>query len=309
LLAVVTATPVAVSDLAPADYTQQFRRPDSWDPANVPASLALRLAGALSDYATHHLREAIIPLGGGAREMELGRRLGVADLPAWTGLMAAALIAIGSFAWLQGQGVSPGVLLFEGLYLAAICAWHWRDARLLYPIQPFLYYQFLIGIGLVAGRLNFGWLRGLSGAAVGLAAFALLAVSVYKGLSDQRRSVDFSRDFRVGAAWLKDNSAADSLVMAQYAHTVYLYGGRGTIGYPAVEDAAQLETSIRQLGVDYVLVAPRVSWRLDGSLTYSSAMTSALLPAVKTLAAGGRLKLVYESAADRVQVYQVVNSQ
>jgi hypothetical protein len=305
LLLVVAGTPVAASDLLPVDYAEQFRRPEAWDRSQVPASLALRLFEAASGYAAGVVREAIIPLGGGAREMELGRRLGVADLPAWTGLAVSAVVAAGSLGFRRGRGLSRGALVFLGLYLGALCLWPWQDSRLLYPVQPFLFCQFLTGLGLIAGwlgRVRAGW---LSGAAITLASGAILAVAAYKGATDQRTSLDFSRDFRVGATWLRQNTAEDTLVMAQHAHTIYLYSRRGTVGFPAVEDAEQLQAALAQLGADYILMGPRVAWRLDGSLEYTTYTRTVLLPALEALASTGQLNVVYESPEDLVRVYQV----
>jgi hypothetical protein len=97
--------------------------------------------------------------------------------------------------------------------------------------------------------------------------------------------------------------------MTQQAQSIYLYSQRKTVDYPGISNAAELEQVIQRLGVDYILVAPNLKWRADGNLAYDKYTREVFLPLLNTLTARNQLRLVYESAEDKVQVYQVLESQ
>jgi len=256
VLIVVILTPVAIPDLVPAEYADQFQNPSSWGQAQIETALVPRLWSAFTDYTKQHLREAVTPIGGGERELEFGKRLGIANLPLLTGLGIGSLILLGSFSFLLKQGVSPTVYVFEILYFGAILLWPWRGARFLYPIQPFLYYHFLLGILLVIGQLkrikllSLNTSRFISHICAGAVILAALLISLYKGVTDNRSSLEYTRDLRVGTIWLRENSSKDALIMAQQPQSIYLYSQRKTVDYPSVTNATELERVIHKQGVD-----------------------------------------------------------
>jgi hypothetical protein len=306
---VVAITPVASSDLIPVEYAIQFQSNSPADESRVEVDLATRAAGAISDYGRLHLREAIIPLGGGASEIELGRRLGIAELPSVTGLAVAVLIATGSLAFLAGRGVSASVLVFELFTFGGLLMWTWRGSRFLYPVQPFLYYQFLMGIWLIAVQISHSRSAALSQAALGLTASAVLIASLYKGIRDTDSSLNHSPDQRIGTAWLRDNSPPDAVIMTQYPQAVYLYSQRKTIDYPLLAIPDDLGPAIDEQAPDFLFVTPRQGWHNDGSLDYSRYARRIVLPALGTLVANRQLKLVYEAPEHLVYIYQVQGSQ
>jgi len=113
----------------------------------------------------------------------------------------------------------------------------------------------------------------------------------------------------VGAIWLRENASNDAVIMAQQPQSIYLYSQRKTIDYPRVANATELERLIHEQGVDYILVAPKLEWRADGSLAYDEYTLDVLLPFLNTLTEKELLRLVYESEKDMTKVYQVINSQ
>lgn len=310
--AVVLLTPVSVSDLAPTEYTDQFQNPQAWGQVQIEVNLALRLWGGLRDYVRQHLREVIAPIGGGQREVELGQRLGISDLSLVTGLVVGSLIILGSFSFFVRKGVSPTAYIFAILYLGAILLWPWRGARFLYPILPFLHYWFLFGILIIADQverfkpLSIHLVRLISQICLITVVTVMLLLSLYKVMTNNSHTTEYTRDLRVGTTWLRDNSPSDALIMAQQPQSVYLYSQRKTIGYPDSANFAELQKVIEDRGVDYILIAPKLEWRADGSLVYDEYTRNIFLPFVNKLTHMERLQLVYESEEDMVLVFQVL---
>lgn len=151
--------------------------------------------------------------------------------------------------------------------------------------------------------------RLISHICVGAVILTTLIFSIYKGFTDNTSSLEYTRDLRVGAIWLRENASNDAVIMAQQPQSIYLYSQRKTIDYPRVANATELERLIHEQGVDYILVAPKLEWRADGSLAYDEYTLDVLLPFLNTLTEKELLRLVYESEKDMTKVYQVINSQ
>lgn len=310
--AVVILTPVSVSDLAPTEYADQLRNPQAWGQVQIETDLAPRLWSGLKDYARQHVREVIVPIGGGQREVELGQRLGISDLSLATGLGVGSLIILGSFSFFVRKGVSSTAYIFVILYLGAILLWPWRGARFLYPIIPFLHYWFLFGILIIIDQVErFKPLSIHSGRLISRICLItivtiMLLSSLYKTMTNNSHTTEYTRNLRVGTTWLRDNSPADALIMAQQPQSIYLYSQRKTIEYPDVANFADLQKVIEERGVDYILIAPKLEWRADGSLVYDEYTRDIFLPLLNRLRQMERLQLVYESEEDKVMVFQVL---
>lgn len=305
---VVGFTSVHLSDLFPHEYTRQLvsnslaTEPD--DTRDVQ-----HVGDVVHSYATHLIRPAVIPFGGGASENELGRLLHIERLSRVVGLVVVGVILLGALS--RDGRVSLSVAVFEALFMAVLMSWPGRATRLLYPVQPFLVWQFIAGIiviarGLIAfNRPSMPTVRafriGTAAAVIGL----LCAASLYKGIKDRDSSLRHVLDLRVGTTWLRTNSPPDAVIMAVEPRIVYLYSGRKTIQQPPTPDNANVQRAVAQHGVDYVMIAPAVGWSQDGGLSYGDRTTRLMVPLVRTLVANGQLTPVFESRRDLVQVYQV----
>lgn len=71
---VIVATPVTPRDLIPSEYADQFDNPQEWGQSNIDDALIPRMFSGFLAYIGKHLREAIISIGGGSREVEFGKR-------------------------------------------------------------------------------------------------------------------------------------------------------------------------------------------------------------------------------------------
>lgn len=306
---VVGLTPVHVSDLFPREYTRQLVsnslaiQPD--DPRDVQ-----HVGQVIQAYATRHIRSAVLPFGGGAREDDLGRRLLQIPRLSWlVGLAVVGLIVLGAAA--RDGRVSLSVAVFEATFMAVLMSWPGRASRLLYPVQPFLLWHFIAGVIVIARRLMAfsrpsipaarAFRIGSAAVVIGL----LCTASLYKGITDRDSSVRHVLDLRVGTIWLRSNSSTDAVIMATESRIVHLYSGRKTIPQPADPDDANMARAVAQHGVDYVMIAPLIRWSPDGQLVYGAMTRNLMLPLVKTLAAKGELTLVFDSPRDLVKVYRV----
>lgn len=97
VLLVIISTPVDFVDLVPSEYVDQFQTPQSWEQTQIETPLVPRFVSACIEYTKQHVREAIVPLGGGEREQKFGERLGIHDFPSLIGLVVSVLVLLGFF--------------------------------------------------------------------------------------------------------------------------------------------------------------------------------------------------------------------
>lgn len=258
-------------------------------------------------YFTTEVRSVLVAAGGGDRERDLARRLGVPALPAAFGIGMSALVVAGAWLGVRRRLLAPSIVLFEALYTGALLLWPFIAIRLLYPLVPFLFVQLLIAVHAVAGAAA-AW-RGAPPRCARQAAvvvFALLfALALIKSVRVEP-SLAMTGDLRAGAAWLARHAPADAVVLAEAPQTTFLYAQRATIPYPQVDGGAALDQLMSDRGIDYLLLAPELKWRLPEERTYSPYVRRTLLPAVAKLTERGRLTLVHEAPGEpMVRVYRV----
>lgn len=313
---IVFFTPIPLSSLLPYEYFSQFNNPHSYGQEHIEAPLYIRLFSSFWEYMTHHLRISVVTIGGGAGELNFGKRFGIANLPAISSFTIAVVILVGFISSLLRSKLSLSVYLFILSYFGAILLWPWREARFLYPIQPFLCYSFLQGIYWISQKIVVKTrsvkpalsLYGSRGAVIVVSA-AILIVAFYRGIIDTGNSFAYMpRDFRAETQWLKANSPSDALIMAMNPISIHLYSQRHTINYSYTLTMETLQQTLAQHSVDYILVAPKKEWRTDGVLTYDDYTQETLLPLVKELESNRYLALVHQDQERLVQVYQVNKS-
>jgi hypothetical protein len=254
-----------------------------------------------------HIRQALVPLGGGEHERAFAERIGLPWLPTVLGLLVSGLIGLGYFRWFAREGLSA-FNLSALFYLGALFAWLWQDTRFLYPILPQLYFGLLLGIeavrdGVVAWRPHTPSLRKWGHGLLLAAVFILMSFSIYKSLNldDSRRHVG---DLAVRTRWLKANTSPAAIVLTEAPDRDFLYGGRKTVPMPAASSASALDDFLAQHGINYILVAPQIVWQASYTPTYSD-QTLRLFPLLESLNAQNRIKLVYASEPDLVEVFEV----
>ena len=296
---VLVATPIEARHLAPIEYLNYLQ---SGVAGSVPFTRTegfvhqvLRVCGG---YLGQDIRRTIVAIGTGERERAVMARVGLPWDPAIAGILISAVVAIGAYRAVRARALCRTALLFEAFYAAVLSVWGWNLVRYLYPIQPFLSFQFLLGIGWlctrVTRRLHSPERRARwSGRAIAATWGVLIVMAAWKSLAigDSRQ---FTRDLTAGASWLAANTAEESIVMARFPESVYLYSGRKTVD---AEPASAPESFAEQLDrrrIDYVLVAPALRWSPDGQIDYDE-FDQAMLAMATALVSRGRLDLVYES--------------
>lgn len=313
---VVATTSVGLRHLPPKAYVDELLA-EKVEPTMLPSpavsvprsvdseTFTARIRRVGRGYLLDQVRDVILPVGGGDRARNFARQLGVENAPAWLGAAVACVVAIGAWHSARFLLLSPAVLLFELVYFATILLWPWDAPRYLYPIQPFLQLQLLLGaarLGAVGrGRTTPAPVRhGASVAAV--VCVGLVLGSAWKSL-EVKDSRQFTRDLSVGADWLAGHAPPGAVVMARYPQTIYLYSGRSTVDLAIAPTPGDLERALARSSVDYVLVAPRLVWGSTASPVYSE-VEDALLAALSEMSSRGQAELVYESAPrQKVVIY------
>ena len=270
------------------------------------ASVIARAGGRLSAYATTLVRTAIFPIGGGEREAELAAHLGVPWLPASAGLLITALIVLG--ATCAAPRLAPSVRVFEILYLAMIVAWPFLSSRFLYPVVPFLSFQFLTGVHWAAAAALRNRRAGARVAfALAACCVAVLAIgSVWKDLSPVVPSTQFTRDFRNEGNWLRRNTAPDAVVMTEYPIALHLHSARSTVAVPEVASAGDLLGRLDDEAVSFIEIGPALEWHVDGRQQYSPYTAQTFVSLLEQLQDAGRLSVIYASDPhDLIRIYRV----
>lgn len=316
----VLATNVTVRDIWPGTYLQHSSLPTIGDHSlpfgtpglpTEPVSLLSRVTAGGRAYLEQHIRTAIVPVGGGDREVQLGKSLfGIENLPAAIGLTVTALVFLGAVVALRRQsGLLPGVLLFEACYLAVLFNWPWNGARFLYPIQPFLAFHFLSGVAAVVSVLplveRVTSRRRIAAVATAAVCVGLAGAGAAKSLNapDGRGHLP---DLEVGARWLRENAATSAVVMARNPDSVFVHAERKVLDYPLAFELAPFRDQLDKHRVDFVLVTPELWWRDDGQLAYDEVMARSYVPMLEALEREGRVTSVFRSDRDLVEVFEVV---
>jgi hypothetical protein len=300
---ILLATPVSLKDLLPTDYAGQFAAPSHWGQDQREDSLGFRVAAGLSEYLTVHIRQLILPVGGGETETAFFTRRGLAFVPPLFGLAISGVILLGFVRWLSGEPLSIPVL-FALLFLAIMIIWPWRGPRYLYPIQPQLFLALLLGSAALAGPLARRLNRRAAALPFLLAVFCLGTLALYAILSFQR---DDSRlhtgDLQDRTAWLSTHTDPTSVILSEQPYIDYLYGQRKTVPYGTLSPG-QLDDYLTQYRVTHILIAPRLEWEPVHDPTYSPA-SLALQKVLRSQTLDGRFSLVHDSSLEGVYVYQV----
>lgn len=310
LLPVVAVTSVSLSDLVPYQYVESMISPSLRDRDPAEDSFSFRFTHGVDAYATQYVRQSAFPFGGGEQERALGRLVGIDDLPRVLGVGASLIILVGALAHPR---VGLSVLGFEAAHMLLHVFWYARDTRLLYPIQPFLFFQLLVGIRTLL-QLALPQRRparagiGMADRIVAGLVLALVAASIVRSARPHPPSIEHTRDYRTGTDWLRQHSPPDAVIMAAEPATIHLYAQRTTMPVARVNSTDELRAALADAGVDYVLIAPFGAWSESGQLEYAAKRGSNFLPQVRELIARGELELVYESEPrEKVLIYRVAN--
>ncbi|KPL15510.1 MAG: hypothetical protein AMJ93_16575, partial [Anaerolineae bacterium SM23_84] len=285
------------SDLLPSEYLKEDETLTSRERLNIGALLEDFLVDGAKRHIGQDLRQAVLPVGGGAREQALAERMGIPSLPILVGFLTFGLIALGYSRWFAKEGLSV-FNLFAILYFGALLLWNWIGPRLLYPIQPQLHLGFLlgleailIGITSVGNRdtlLKFGKMMLAS------AVLVLWLLSVRKSLeiADSRLHVG---DLQARTKWLKANTTLSDIIMTEQPTLDFLYSNRRTIYQPdSLVSATELEDYMVKHEVDYILIAPQLQWQPSYVPSYGD-RTIRFLPLIADLVSESRITRVYSS--------------
>lgn len=252
------------------------------------------------------IRLAVLPFGGGLNEQLLGNQLGISSLPVVLGYLVSILILIGYIRLFKGKKFSI-FALFGVFYLAILQIWIWEGPRLLYPIQSQLQFGLLLGIEAVAlaliSRFKPKDSRKITNYLLAATIASLLIISVYKGLNvtDSRLYVG---DLNERTAWLQAHGSQTDVLLTEAPAVDYLHSGLKTVPYPSGDfGAGNFEAYLSHFGVDYILVAPDISWQGSYVPSYSQTV-SKFLPLFSQMIAQHKLAEVYSSFPDKVIVYQ-----
>lgn len=306
LTLVLLLTPIDLQQVTPGQYLRS--RLDRLQLQSEKRDATEHSRKTPADYVTNEVRRVILAVGGGTREREIAQRLGLSWLPTMFSTAITALVAFGAWRGFLTARLAPSVVLFEALYAGALAWWPFVTDRHLYPLLPFLPVQLLIAVHALARRvekLRSPTTRPFASAAVVTTCGLLIVFSLSKSVrvEDSRA---MTGDLRLVPGWLARHTPADAVVMAQAPEVTFLYAQRATVPHPTSQDRAEIERSLTDGGVDYLLLEPKLRWGPAEGRPYSLYVQETLSPIVAELAAQGRLTLVHTAAADPlVRVYRV----
>jgi hypothetical protein len=271
------------------------------------------VAGLSADFlrkARRHLlkdlRQAVLPIGGGAREQAFGEWIGVPLLPDLVGALTLVLIVLGFVTWFAHDGVSA-FSLFAILHFGALLLWNWKGPRLLYPIQPQLLLAFLLGleaaVSWVSSLMPGGFAPRFRRVVLTCCILVLVLLSGYQSFSipDSRLHAG---DLKARTQWIRDNTAPSDILLSEEPVVDFLYGDRKTVRQPeSLSSADELGSFLEENAIDFILIAAEIDWQASYVPTYSDE-TIELLPLIAELASQDVITQVYPTDRDLVQVFQ-----
>ncbi len=309
----VAISPIGLAALLPVRYIDSLARYGSSaqvsDAQAVPVNYS-RIRYQLRTIERHleaDIPGIVIPVQSQSAQA-LANRIGIPSLPLVLGFLVSGLIALGYLRWFDGEGLSV-IRLFPVLYMGVLTVWTWVDPRLLYPIQPQLQFGFLLGIEgiLFPIRLfqdRIAPLRHWGKLIPALIAAGLLSVFIYQSfrIDDSRSHVG---DLFARTRWFGSNSVASDIIMTEQPQTDFIYSGRKTVPYPeSLSSPEDLEVYLGKNNITYILIGPQIAWQPIYAPSYSN-RTSSLLTLVENLRLDNRLRLVYSSPRDLIQILKV----
>lgn len=310
-------TPMDLSERVDSYFIQEDTNNDS----RVDAELLAKsfLTEAMIWHLRDHVRQTIIPLGGGLglRERAFAERIGLAFLPDLIGFLVSGTIILGFVWWTFTEGISS-FILFAICYLVILMVWSWDDPRLLYPIQPQLQIGFLLGgeaillatasfIGNYYKEIKYKYIIGI----LAIVIITLMSLSAYKslGLKDSQKHVG---DISMRTNWIKTNTTPDDVIMSEAPPIDYLYSHRKVI-WPLEDESItspqMLHSYVTKNDIDYILIAPEISWQEPVYVPFFSDSMKHLSRLVSELIKEEKFSLVYLSGDNLIKVVRVNSSE
>lgn len=261
-----------------------------------------------------HVRNAVLPLGGGNREQKVADLLGLSFLPPLIGFLIAGIVGLGIVRWFWREGACAANT-FAVFYFCALFFWNWDDPRLLYPILFQLLFGLLLGGEQLlrwGARILYAPVRAAQLARVGAAVAVLFLALIFTvksvGLESSRVHVG---DISQRSLWLQKHAEPQAIVLSEAPEIDYLYSNRKMVRYPntsiACGETAELVAYLHNQQIDYILVAPEVKWR-DQYVPDYSQRTTCMLPLLDALVAQKVLVPVATSEQHATEVFQVQNA-
>jgi hypothetical protein len=211
------------------------------------------------------------------------------------------MIAIGFLRSLRGFKIWEVYVIF---YFGAILIF--RDPtmgivqpRFLVPLIPFFYYYLIEGSAWLIRHILVLKVRQLQYVLVTFT-FIIALISLLDNFQSWQNPARLrTTDLSVGTTWIRQTAPSDAVIMTRDPIPRFLYARRATVYYPSKEQ--DLEAYIRDLGVDYILVAPILKTPRDNTLDQYTRLQ--LLPYLT--ANSERFKVVFANPEHNVQVYEV----
>ena len=253
------------------------------------------------------VRMAVLPFGG-TRDGPIIYGITLQGVLNAAGIIITGLIFYG-FILLMIQRKPSIFVLSSIVYILVLMLWTWEDPRLLYPVQPQLEFGFLSGIsGLITWITSSKYLSGLrprQNLFMALLTIGLILIAVIKcfTIEDSRQHIG---DLQARTNWVKANSANTAILMTEHPLVDYIYSDRNIVFYPGKNQISSIndfETYLANKNIQYIVVAPEISWQLKYIPTYSD-WTNSLFPYLNELTKENKLTLIYDSGSKKIKVYQ-----
>lgn len=206
----------------------------------------------------------LLPGVTGPQTLAILSQRGMSFLPIIMGAMIVVVVLIGYARAAKGNSDGWAIELYVALYLGILVATQFAldgGERYLAPIFPFLVLYFWQGSAWVLkqtpGFRSPAHVTKVMGIVVVLFLLLYLARGAQAALRPVRERLP---DVTLGTMWLRDNTPADAIIMANGPREVYLYSGRKVVSFPhASDDRTAFAQRIACSGADFVLVRAKMS--------------------------------------------------
>jgi len=250
----------------------------------------------------------ILPGLNGPQAEALVSRLGLGFLPAITGVVILIILLVGVIHSLKAPESVWVIELYVAFYVGILLVSQFAldgGERYLAPIFPFLVLYFWQGSTWLLQRMP--GFRSPVRVARTMAVVAALFLTLYlaRGVQAVMQPVrDRLPDVTLGTTWLRANTPANAIVMANGPREVYLYAQRKVIPFPlATADRRALAQHIACSQAAYVLVRARMK---PGAPHWDEMTAQFIVPTLTEYSS--IFKRIFSSPNDIARVYRIDRS-
>ena len=228
--------------------------------------ILLRFFSNLWTYMNYGIPDIIFPISVGKRPMILAHRLGIFTfILICRVILFDGIMLIGFISKLK-EKVTP-LELYVVIYVIIYLFWPYVQVRFLWPLLPFVFFYFIIGIKTILKPIKTRLIRkhyktlAFSGLFIFLLGFSPRHkefLHIIKTPYTERKDDEMIKEHENAFLWLRNNTKKEDILITEDASLFYLYTQRKATGLNCFEDAEETMKDINKYRGNYLIVTSMI---------------------------------------------------